>query len=190
MAESETITEPEEWRPVVDWEGLYEVSSLGRIRRSFATSPKFAGKHYPAGFVMKTFHDPGHANSARHYPRVEFSVAGRRKNCLVHLVVARAFLGEPDEGQVANHLDSVRWNNRASNLEWTTQLGNMAHALTAGRVARGERQGLAKLTDDGVRLVRSLLALGHSRRDVARRMNVCHKTVMNIDHGKIWRHVR
>lgn len=63
------------------------------------------------------------------YLRVGLRVNGVLHNLSVHRLVARAFLGEPDPGQVINHINEIRTDNRLENLEWVTQKQNIHHSL-------------------------------------------------------------
>jgi hypothetical protein len=67
---------------------------------------------------------------------------------------------------------------------------NIDDCVSKGRNARGEAQGLAKLTEKQVVEIRELLARGDSQRGVARRFGVSHAVVHEIFHGRTWRLVR
>lgn len=106
--------ENEEWRPVVGYEGSYEVSSLGMVRR--------VGSHVRA---LSRHHEG--------YLLVNLSVAGRSKTHRVHRLVADAFLG-PSVARGVNHLNGVKSDNRASNLEWATDSQNARHKARVLRI--------------------------------------------------------
>ena len=100
----------ETWRPALDFEGVYEVSSEGRVRR-IGRAP------------LKPQRDK------RGYLVVDLVADGRRKNAKIHRLVATAFLPpKPGCGEV-NHLDGDKANNAVSNLEWTDRSGNLKHAF-------------------------------------------------------------
>lgn len=69
------------------------------------------------------------------------------KNVTVHRMVALAFLGPRPPGLDINHVDGVKTNNRASNLEYVTRRENVRHAMRLGLFAIGARRHGAKLTD-------------------------------------------
>jgi len=124
MLPQDTI--PEEWRSVVGWEGLYSVSSLGRVRRD---KP---GPGARVGRILK-------AVIGRYgYYQVALSRDCRPITQRVHLLVAAAFLGPCPPGHVANHLDGVKLHNQPSNLEYCTPSENMAHARRLGLFAAGD----------------------------------------------------
>src|SRR4051812_45302603 len=101
------MTEPTEvWKPVVGYEGWYEVSDLGRVRR-VAPTPKGV-----IGYVLQPSVSSG-------YQVLHLSTgtnAGRKLHA-VHRLVAAAFIGQCPEGYVVNHLDADRSNNSRENLE-------------------------------------------------------------------------
>jgi hypothetical protein len=96
----------EEWRCVVEWEGEYEVSSIGRVRHVHK-------RQRPLRF--------GKSNSGY------FGVTLSRQRVHVHQLVARAFIGECPKGHQVNHIDGDKLNNLASNLEYLTPQENVRH---------------------------------------------------------------
>lgn len=160
----------EVWRAVVGYESLYEVSDSGRIR-----SLRRRG-----GIVAPSAETNG-------YLRVRFSGL-RRSRVAIHAVVAQAFLGPRPVGMQVNHKDGDKHNNAASNLEYVTPTGNMAHAIESGLHAphrRGTGNGQSKLTPEDVRAIRALREQV-SAVEIARRFNVHPATVADIFHGRRW----
>jgi hypothetical protein len=120
----------EEWRNIAEFQDYYQVSNLGRIRRihqNNRTTSTFIGKILAPSFLRK-------------YLSVSPSMPSKqRKRIYVHKIVATAFIGVRPEGYEINHKDTVKTNNRASNLEYVTPKGNMQHASKMGLMAAGER---------------------------------------------------
>jgi hypothetical protein len=84
---------------------------------------------------------------------------------LVHRLVAKAFIPNPDGKPFVNHIDCCRSNNKAENLEWCTQAENLKHSELLGRMRRGvslkgKRSLRAKLSDDQADQIRSEYAAG------------------------------
>lgn len=104
----------EEWRPVVGFEGKYEVSSLGRIR-------SLMRKGSPAP-ILKPFEKHG-------YLYVKIGGKDRR----VHRLVAAAFLQAETGKPVVRHLDGNRANNEVTNLAWGTSSENALDTIAHGR---------------------------------------------------------
>jgi hypothetical protein len=111
----------EQWLPVIGFEGWYEVSDLGRIRRVGGN----------AGARIGRILNPETQRNG--YVYVKLSVANTARTFRLHRVVGRAFHGEPPpERPEINHKDGVKTNNRAANLEWTTSSANQKHAVAMG----------------------------------------------------------
>jgi HNH endonuclease/NUMOD4 motif len=177
--------ESEEWRPIPGYEGIFSVSSLGRVRRD--TGKILTSVLYPKGYLC-----------------VCLRREGIQKNPLVHRLVAAAFLGPCPDGYEVNHLDGAKRNNRADNLEYCTPKQNNQHAARIGlkakgdrhgsrkhpeRWARGERNGCAKLTAELVKELRRRHAAGESSRSLAKIYSIAETTVSKVLRGETWKHV-
>lgn len=115
------------------------------------------------------------------YPYIQ--IGGHKK--LVHRLVANAYLDKPDGCNVVNHLDENRTNNAVSNLEWTTQSGNMKHYYRNKRYKlHGYLNCNAKLNPEQVHTIKARLAVGESAVRIARDFLVGHTTIYNIKLGK------
>jgi len=119
---------------VPGYEGLYEASSFGRVRRPPDWVPLGGGFGKPGRILSKSVHAKGYF-----YVNTR-SRRGKKSSVTVHSLVAGAFLGPRPEGMVVNHRDGNKLNNKPSNLEWVTQKENDAHARRMGltKTARGE----------------------------------------------------
>lgn len=107
----------EEWRDIVGYEGIYEVSSLGRVK-----SLPWDG-HHKTEIILKPY------KMRSGYLQVSlYSNGGGQKRYLIHRLVAMAFLNNPDNLPQVNHIDGNKANNALSNLEWTTVSENNLHA--------------------------------------------------------------
>ena len=108
----------EEWRDVVGYEGLYKISSRGRIKSYHARFKK------PR--ILKT------SMTTTGYRKVELVKNKRKKSCKIHRLVAEAFIPNKENKPYINHLDSNPINNNVDNLEWCTQKENMVHSAIFG----------------------------------------------------------
>lgn len=102
----------EQWRDVLGYETLYQVSSTGRIRRN--------------GRIKSQQIDKGG------YCTVWFSKNSKQKNLKVHRLVAEAFIPNPECKRTVNHIDGNKRNNCVENLEWATHSENIIHANVTG----------------------------------------------------------
>jgi hypothetical protein len=169
------LSEQEVWRPVVGWEGLYDVSSLGRVRR-------VAGTHQcPKGRVLRPWTPPNG------YLYVRLSRPSGKVGAAVHQLVATTFLGPCPVGMEVNHKDRDRKNVRADNLEYLTPLENQRHSWANGRVPTRGRSGARKLTAGDVSAIRSS---PESSRALAARYGVTIGHIYQLRSGRWWRHVR
>jgi hypothetical protein len=163
---------PEAWRPVLGYEGWYEVSDLGRVRRVRA------GPATRPGRILRP-----HLGGVG-YPQVCLSRNNEHLTQSVHRLVALAFLPRESPNQRVNHIDGVKVHAAARNLEWVTDLENHRHAARTGLMASGARQHLAKLTPQQIAEIRSSKATGAA---LARRFGVHKATVNRVRAGKTWR---
>lgn len=114
----------EVWKDIGGFEGKYQVSSEGRIKSVDRILVKSDGKIMTIkGRILKQ-------SSSRGYLRVSL---GGDVTVDVHRIVAITFLGKPNENNVVNHLNEDKHDNRVSNLEWTTPLGNTRHGTGIAR---------------------------------------------------------
>ncbi len=153
--------------------GRYSVSNFGRIRSEMACQGTYVGR------VLKPY------AGNRGYPiAVLAESTGKKKTYTVHKLVAEAFLG-PCNGLDVNHKDGDKKNNKVTNLEYTTALENMQHALEHGLVDnRGERHPSCKLSLADVAEIRNLRGL--SQRAIGERFGICQAQVWRIIRRKRW----
>ncbi len=123
------------------------------------------------------------------YLNVTLRANGTKRRYTVHGLVAIAFLGLRPDGMVVCHRNLDCVDNRAENLTYATQAANIRQGVEAGRHIRGERQHLAKLTEDGVRVIRERLTSGDSLSTIARDYGVTIGAISHIKVGRTWRHL-
>ena len=118
----------EEWKPVVGYEGIYEVSNLGRIKSLPRTCKTRGGGRKP---VPERILNPC---VRRGYKNVILcNEVGEQKHKLVHRLVAEAFLPRSEGRGIVEHLDCNSLNNEVGNLRWSTQRENCNNPISRSR---------------------------------------------------------
>lgn len=125
------------------------------------------------------------------YLNVSFCIDGVQTYHKAHRLVAEAFIPNPNNYPVINHLDGDKTNNNVSNLEWCTSSANRIHAVNVlgCKTGIGVKNVNAKLNDDAVREIRKELSKGVSGVELAMKYNVDPKQISRIKQNKTWRHV-
>jgi len=116
-------------RPVPGYEGIYSVTDDGRVYahpREWTTGKDGKIKRRHDGRWLSTFTGGGA------YLKVNLKRDGKERSEMVHRLVASAFVPNPHDLQQVNHIDGVKTNNNASNLEWCTAQDNKIHAVRMG----------------------------------------------------------
>ncbi len=118
----------ERWLPVLGWEGIYDVSDMGRVRSYWSGNHrKVIERHRVLSFRI----------ASHGYIKVKLCRPGRKNvERWVHRLVLDAFVG-PSEDDQGHHDDTIRTNNRLANLKWTTPGENARHR-TLGQRLRAE----------------------------------------------------
>ncbi len=170
--------ESERWRPVLEWEGLYEVSNLGRVRSISRWVAAREGKRLIEGRILKA------QESLGMYWRVELTDGERIRSLHVHRLVALAFV--IGTGDVVRHLDGDGFNNVDSNLAWGSHADNEADKDRHGRVPRGLQHGRAALTKDQLQAIRELHSRGFSQVKIAKATGTNRGTVGYVVRGETY----
>lgn len=124
----------EEWRPVVGYEDLYEVSDLGRVRSVDRDVPQGANRtqHWP-GKILKLAPSPSCGPRQGRYLQVYLSRGGKKRTVRVHHLVLEAFIAPRPPGYEALHANDIGTDNRAENLSWGTTSQNTLDKVKNGR---------------------------------------------------------
>jgi hypothetical protein len=160
----------ENFREIRDYEGLYQVNSIGQVK----SLNKLKGR------ILR----PDIRNG---YYSVVLSKENKLMHKNIHRLVAETFLPNPNNLPQVNHIDGDKLNNHISNLEFCTPSENGLHAYRIGLSPKGENHHNSKLTDkDIVEIRRKYFPYKYSMRRLAEEYNVCvatiHETLSNKIH--------
>ncbi len=109
------------WKDIKNYEGLYQVSNLGRVKSLSRFIKCRNGKRKTVTKILK--------QTSIRYAMLDL---GKRNKKIVHRLVAEAFIPNPNNKPQINHIDGNKLNNNAKNLEWCTQSENQIHAYRTG----------------------------------------------------------
>lgn len=121
----------EQWRSVVGYEGLYEVSDLGNVR-GVARKVERVGRWGNVESVTVPGRNLVQKENTNGYLRVSLSRGNVVKQVFVHRLVALAFLIKSDGCDCIDHINGNRKDNRVENLRWVTQGDNVRFAYSVG----------------------------------------------------------
>lgn len=174
----------ETWLSIRFARGLYEVSSLGRVRSKDRYSPNRWGPILRKGKILRSSKD------GCGYHQILIYVDGNRTSYKIHRLVAETFLGNK-EGMQVNHKDCNKDNNALSNLEWVTHRENMIHAVANGRLHTEKRvfaaQKRRSFSDKEINEIKKLSESGETRTAIAHLFGVKQPTISNILLGKTYK---
>lgn len=120
------------------------------------------------------------------YYVVNLSKNKKTTSCLVHRLVAKAFLPNPDNKPQVNHIDGNKLNNRVSNLEWVSHKENMAEAARL-KLLGGHLDVRAQFSDEQACFIRELYSIGYSNDKLARMFNTKSQTISDIIKNDIYK---
>ena len=121
----------EEWRPINDFVGVYDVSTYGRIR-SFLNNRH--GVCDDPKIIKGSLGKNGYYTVSLHNPATQ-----KRKKLLVHRIVAQTFIPNPDIKSVVDHINTNKTDNRVENLRWVTHRENNLNSITLSKTKKARR---------------------------------------------------
>ena len=143
----------EVWKDIEGYEGMYQVSNLGKVRsldRLVPAACALSKGNQVVNYLRKgkilTDHWAGPKGCG--YKYVALSKGDKPKNFSVHRLVARAFVQNPNNLPEVNHIDEDKSNNRADNLEWVTHIQNEHHGTKIERAARTRHRKAVEALDE------------------------------------------
>ena len=173
----------EQWKPIVGYEGLYEVSDQGRVRSLDRwLSCRDGQRQWHRGRVLKQF---SNGNGYQGVSLSNLCNGYNPKRLYVHSLVLESFVGPRPNGHQAAHNDGDRSNNRLSNLRWATVSDNLADKLDHGTHQFGEQNPVAILSEADVLSIRHRYYRGIGA-TLAREYGVNPGTIYSIVKKRNW----
>jgi hypothetical protein len=169
----------EQWKSVLGYEGIYEVSNVGNIRLLESRC------HKHAYTLCKPYVDPdGYLKVSLRKPK------NIQRTYRVHRLVIEAFIGPIPKGMQTNHKNGSRFDNRPENLEIVTLQENVRHSIEVlGSHRKGERNPAAKIKESDVKEIRQRAAQGEPYKKLGRDFGLTDVMTRNIAIGKSWAHL-
>lgn len=179
----------EQWKSIAGHEGLYEVSSLGRVR-SFM-KPVYRGytvSKSPQRILAQ------HLNKKNGYLYIGLTNQKKEKRTYsVHRLVLTSFVGDCPDGMEACHDDGNKQKNSLANLRWDTRSNNNMDRTKHGWVSpidvKGEKHPYAKLRNEDVFFIRSLYGDGIEIAEIARAFKMSYTAIKRIISRASWCHI-
>lgn len=161
------------WKDVIGYEGLYQVSNLGRIK----SLPR--NGTVKNTIILRT--------DGKLYDVVRLRKNDIPKPFLVHRLVAIAFIPNHENKPCVNHIDGIKHNNMLSNLEWVTRSENEKHAHVTGlKDFKKDKNPARKINSEIAEKIRLKALSGLTQRSIAKEYGITQSTVSNIINRKLW----
>lgn len=160
------------WKDILNYEGLYQVSNLGRVK----SLKKLSWNGY--SYITKPERILKLSNS-KGYKFVRLYKDKVAKNYTIHRLVAIAFIENKNNYKEVNHIDGNKLNNNATNLEWCTKSHNIKHAYRTGlnkaRIGKNNEQSKKVIQYDKNM---NKIKIWECISDIERKLKIDHSTVI------------
>ncbi len=169
----------ERWKDIIGYEGLYQVSDHGKLKRMVSIKCK-----------KERIRKPVITRDGRLSTTLHKNNIGQKM--LIHRLVLLSFVGPPEVDQITRHLDGNPKNNNLSNLRWGTHKENQQDSVRHGTKSdppridnSGSKNGRSKLTESQVSKIRIIVKDGrYTQRKIAEIFGITQQTISDIHVGR------
>lgn len=168
------------WKDIEGYEGIYQVSNLGRVR----SLDRKVWNYIKKGRILKS-HSNGHG-----YQNVSLHNENKiEKHAYIHILVAKAFIPNPENKKEVNHKDFNKENNCADNLEWVTREENKKHYRKSQYANKVEKERISyfsnktyKFIYENKNRILELYDKGQAIPEISKELNIGKDTIASILH--------
>jgi hypothetical protein len=170
------------WKPIADYEGLYEISNYGRIKSLLYW-------HGTNERILKSMKDKNG------YLYIVLYKDNINKKYKIHRLVLETFVGPCPSGMQCCHNDGKPDNDFVENLRWDTLKNNHKDKIKHGTYNRppkfiGSELWNSKLNDNKIIEIRKMFKNGVRIKDICRLFNLSHGCISHVVHNRTWKHVK
>jgi hypothetical protein len=178
----------EKWLWVTGYEGFYQVNNKGDIKslERLVDTGRQVNKRKERMLSQQI--------SRCGYKKIVLCRDKKRVDTMAHILVAKAFIHNPESLPQVNHKNGIKTDNRVENLEWMSAKDNTHHAIKMGLAPSqiGEVNPKAKLTESDVRYIRSLFTKGKRgvRESLSKKFGVTKGIISRVARRESWKHIK
>ncbi len=170
----------ETWKIIDGFNNVYYVSNMGNVKSIDHYYNSIRGKRLKKGRIIKPQKDK------KGYIRVSLSMDCVKFTTGIHRLVAKSFIPNPNNKSYVNHINGIKSDNRAENLEWCTNSENIIHAYKNDLIKSnlGEDHHMSKFSNNEVAKIRLLHSKGRTNKELAIRYNISEAAMSKIIRNK------
>jgi hypothetical protein len=168
----------EEWRDIEGYENVYQISNLGRVKSLPRIIMRNNGNSMDIKSRIKNI-----CISVTGYPSVNLTVNNKNVVRKIHILIAKAFIPNPDNLPYVCHKNDIKTDNSLDNLYWGTPKDNVKDCIE-----NGNRIDSNILNIEDVKEIRVLLN-SKTQAEIARIFKVSDSTIRDIKTGRTWKNI-